>query len=216
MRDGQTIDLEEANGGLAGASADEIVRWALREAGERPLVSTNFRPYEAVILHLATRHAPGIPVLWVDHGHNRPATAAFAERLAGVLGLELRRFGPLEVVPVPAAVHTPEDERTAEEDDLIHRFSEQVKLEPFRRGMDALRPTVWFTALRRVQNPNREGMRVVERGPGGVLKVNPLLDWNDQDMENYLAEHELPNEWDYFDPAKAGEKRECGLHTRLR
>jgi phosphoadenosine phosphosulfate reductase len=32
-------------------------------------------------------------------------------------------------------------------------------------------------------------------------------------MESYLAEHNLPNEWDYFDPAKADEKRECGLHA---
>ena len=31
--------------------------------------------------------------------------------------------------------------------------------------------------------------------------------------ETYLAEHQLPNEWDYFDPAKADEKRECGLHA---
>ena len=32
-------------------------------------------------------------------------------------------------------------------------------------------------------------------------------------METYLAQHDLPNEWDYFDPAKADEKRECGLHA---
>jgi phosphoadenosine phosphosulfate reductase len=32
-------------------------------------------------------------------------------------------------------------------------------------------------------------------------------------MEAYLAEHGLPNEWDYFDPAKGDEKRECGLHV---
>jgi phosphoadenosine phosphosulfate reductase len=32
-------------------------------------------------------------------------------------------------------------------------------------------------------------------------------------METYLKEHKLPNEWDYFDPAKADEKRECGLHA---
>jgi phosphoadenosine phosphosulfate reductase len=32
-------------------------------------------------------------------------------------------------------------------------------------------------------------------------------------MESYLRKHNLPNEWDYFDPAKADEKRECGLHA---
>ena len=37
--------------------------------------------------------------------------------------------------------------------------------------------------------------------------------WTDAQMDAYLAEHGLPNEWDYFDPAKADEKRECGLHA---
>jgi phosphoadenosine phosphosulfate reductase len=32
-------------------------------------------------------------------------------------------------------------------------------------------------------------------------------------MNSYCQEHGLPNEWDYFDPAKADEKRECGLHA---
>ena len=47
----------------------------------------------------------------------------------------------------------------------------------------------------------------------GSLKVSPVFNWIDEEMEAYLEEHNLPNEWDYFDPAKADEKRECGLHT---
>ena len=45
------------------------------------------------------------------------------------------------------------------------------------------------------------------------LKVSPLLDWNDKQMNDYCKQHDLPVEWDYFDPAKADEKRECGLHA---
>ena len=47
----------------------------------------------------------------------------------------------------------------------------------------------------------------------GALKVSPLFYSTDDDLENYLQTHDLPNEWDYFDPAKADEKRECGLHA---
>ena len=43
--------------------------------------------------------------------------------------------------------------------------------------------------------------------------MSPLFHWTDEQLEAYLAEHQLPNEWDYFDPAKADEKRECGLHA---
>ena len=47
----------------------------------------------------------------------------------------------------------------------------------------------------------------------GALKISPVFHWTDEQMEAYLAQHHLPNEWDYFDPAKADEKRECGLHA---
>lgn len=89
-----------------------------------------------------------------------------------------------------------------------------MKLEPFQRGMRELAPTVWLTALRKVQNPNRAGLEVVSHDANfGALKVSPFFHATDADLEAYLAQHQLPNEWDYFDPAKADEKRECGLHA---
>jgi phosphoadenosine phosphosulfate reductase len=66
---------------VANQSPLEIVRWAIAQAKGRAIVSTNFRPYEAVILHLCTQVQPDIPVLWVDHGYNRPATYKHAEQL---------------------------------------------------------------------------------------------------------------------------------------
>jgi phosphoadenosine phosphosulfate reductase len=47
----------------------------------------------------------------------------------------------------------------------------------------------------------------------GTIKVSPVFYLTDAQMEVYLKEHNLPNEWDYFDPAKADDKRECGLHA---
>jgi phosphoadenosine phosphosulfate reductase len=73
---------------------------------------------------------------------------------------------------------------------------------------------VWITALRKVQNPNRAGLDIVSRDENfGSLKVSPLFYLTDSDLDAYLEQHQLPNEWDYFDPAKADEKRECGLHA---
>jgi phosphoadenosine phosphosulfate reductase len=66
--------IAKANAELSPLSPLEIIRWAIAQADGRAIVSTNFRPYEAVILHLVTQVQPDIPVLWVDHGYNRPAT----------------------------------------------------------------------------------------------------------------------------------------------
>ena len=98
----------------------------------------------------------------------------------------------------------------------LRQFSAVMKLEPFQRAMRELAPAVWITALRRSQNPHRAGLDVVSLDSNfGTLKVSPVLHWSDADMEAYLRAHDLPNEWDYHDPAKADERRECGLHTPL-
>jgi len=47
------------------------------------------------------------------------------------------------------------------------------------------------------------------------LKVNPILDWTQPELESYLAKFALPNENTYYDPAKGDEKHECGLHAPL-
>jgi phosphoadenosine phosphosulfate reductase len=72
----------------------EIVRWAIAQAGGCAVVSTNFRPYEAVISHLCAQAQPNIPVLWVDHGYNRPATYKHAEQLRTLLNLNLKPYLP--------------------------------------------------------------------------------------------------------------------------
>ena len=209
-----TDQIAEANAGLRRKSALDIVKWALAMSGGRAIVSTNFRPYEAVILHLATQALPDIPVLWVDHGYNRPATYKHAEQLKRQLGLNLKAYLPKLTAAHYDAVHGGMPEPTPENEERIKAFSTTMKLEPFQRGMQELAPAVWITALRKVQNPNRAGLDIVSHdGNFNSLKASPVFHWSDSEMEAYLKQHNLPNEWDYFDPAKADDKRECGLHA---
>jgi phosphoadenosine phosphosulfate reductase len=204
--------LTEWNAALRSQSPLEIVRWAIAQSGGHAIVSTNFRPYEAVILHLCTQVQPDIPVLWVDHGYNRPATYRHAEALRTRLGLNLRAYLPRLSAAHRDALHGPVP--TTDDEAGLKRFSAAMKLEPFQRGMRELAPTVWITALRQVQNANRAGLDIVSHDENfGTLKVSPLFYQTDADLETYLRQHDLPNEWDYFDPAKADEKRECGLHA---
>jgi len=205
-------ELISINQTLRSKSPLEIVQWALTQAPGHAIVSTNFRPYEAAILHVATQALPSIPVLWVDHGYNRPATYKHAELLRSLLKLDLRAYLPRITAAHRDAIHGPIPS-TAEEE-ALKQFSAVMKLEPFQRGMRELAPKVWITALRKVQNPNRAELDIVSIDANfDTLKVSPFFHASDADMEAYLSEHRLPNEWDYFDPAKADEKRECGLHA---
>ena len=207
-----SADLNQLNTTLRNQSPLDIVRWAIGQAGGRAIVSTNFRPYEAVILHLVTQVQPDIPVLWVDHGYNRPATYKHAEDLRSRLKLNIKPYLPKMTPAHRDAIYG--EIPTTEDEEGLKKFSAVMKLEPFQRGMKELAPKVWITALRKVQNPNRAGLDIVSHDENfGALKVSPLFYWTDAQLEEYLAQHNLPNEWDYFDPAKADEKRECGLHA---
>jgi phosphoadenosine phosphosulfate reductase len=204
--------ISKANAELRNKSPLEIVKWAVAQAKGRAIVSTNFRPYEAVVLHLAMQAQADIPVLWVYHGYNRPATYQHAEQLKKLLKLNLKPFLPKISVAHRDAIFG--EIPSTDDEAALKEFSAVMKLEPFQRGMKELAPTVWITALRKVQNPNRAELDIVSEDKNfGALKVSPVFYWSDADMENYLKQHHLPNEWDYFDPAKADDKRECGLHA---
>lgn len=200
--------LPAVNASLSEASPEDIIRWALQQA-ERPVVTTNFRPYEVAILHAVSRQLPGIPVVWCDTGYNTPDTYRHAEDLIARLRLNVRLYVPAQtrahrdvVMGIPE-VDTPEHAT----------FTEQVKMEPFRRAMAAHTPDVWFTNLRRGQTALRDSLNVVSLGKDGVLKVSPFYRYSDEDLDVYLKEHGLPNEHRYYDPTKALANRECGLHT---
>jgi len=204
--------LARWNAELRHKSPLEITRWAIAQADGRAVVSTNFRPYEAVILHLCAQAQPDIPVLWVDHGYNRPATYRHAEQLRSLLKLNLKPCLPRITAAHRDAVWGPIP--AVDNEAGLKEFSALMKLEPFQRGMRELAPKVWITALRKVQNGNRAALDIVSYDPNfSTLKVSPVFYLTNEEMEAYLEAHNLPNEWDYFDPAKADDKRECGLHA---
>lgn len=207
-------EVQSINQKLESSSPTEIIQWAISQGNA--VVTTNFRPYESVILHMVVLAQPSIPVLWVDHGTNLPETYRYAEASRKALNLNIHAYVPKITsahwlalnggyVPMP------------DELDKVESFSRIMKLEPFERGMNELAPKVWITALRKEQNPQRASTlkQVMWDTKFNCLKVNPILDWKPLDLENYINKHQLPNEMTYYDPAKGDEKHECGLHAKL-
>jgi len=201
-------ELREVNEQLSNASPKEIVQWALLVAN-RPVLTTNFRPYEGAILHLVSRMKSDIPVVWCDTGYNTTATYQHAERLIQQLNLKVHLY-----VPRQSVAHRNVTMGVPNIDDPQHAmFTQQVKLEPFQRAMKEHCPDVWFTNLRKGQTAFRDSIDVVSQSKDGVLKVSPFYHWTDEDLDHYLTENEVENEFKYFDPTKVESNRECGLHS---
>ena len=205
------IDTAKTNAELAGKHPQEIVNWAAGLGG-KAIVTTNFGPYEAVILHLAVQAQPDMEVVWIDSGYATRKTYLFAEKLINDLNLNVKVFNPLmSAARRDALMGIPDVDDPQHEE-----FTNQVKLEPFGRAMRETNPDVWLTAVRRDQTAFRKNMDIVSQDkPGGVVKVAPVLEWTELDMERYLAEKGLPNETNYYDPTKVLGNRECGLHNRF-
>ena len=70
----------------------------------------------------------------------------------------------------------------------------------------------WITNLRKGQTTFRDSIDIISQTDEGLLKLSPFYNWSDQDLDVYMKENNLINEYDYYDPTKADEKRECGLH----
>ena len=202
------IDINRVNQELKDKSPQDIVGWAINIANN-PLVTTNFRPYEAAILHLVSAQKKDIKVIWCDTGYNTPNTYKHAEAVIKTLDLNVKLYVPKQTVAHRNVVMGIPDVN----DPNHKKFTEQVKLEPFTRAFLEHKPDLWFTNLRKGQTTFRDSIDVVSIDKNGVIKVSPFYNFSDEALDAYLEKHQLPNEFKYFDPTKVLGNRECGLHA---
>ena len=204
------LDLDKINAELRHAAPEAIVRWALNQ-GLPAIASSSMGPGAGVMLHLVSRLAPSLPVVWVDTGYNLPETYRTAEALRERLDLNLHVYTPAMTAERRQALYGPIP--SIEERERHELFTRQVKLEPFERALAEHRPALWLTGIRREETDFRRGLDVVTRDARGLYKVAPLFYRTQAQLDAYLAEHGLPDSERYFDPTKVHAGRECGLHS---
>jgi len=227
---GSEIDLVAANAELALRDARARVRWALEQFGDGLVLSTSFGVQSALMLHLVTREAPKIPVVFVDTGYLFAETYRFAEELTERLGLNLKVYTPRMTAARQEALYGKRWEAGRVE---LEAYGRDNKVEPMNRALVELGATAWLSGLRRAQASTRENLNVVEKQKR-IYKVHPVIDWSDKDVYYYLKEHDLPfhplweqgyvsvGDWHStrrLEPGMSAEqtrfngvKRECGLH----
>ncbi len=202
------MNIEQINEELKDKTAKQVISWAISIA-KKPVITTNFRPYEVAILKAVTEVQKDIKVIWCDTGYNTIKTYKHAEEIIQKLNLNIHLYTPKQTVAhrnVVLGVPSIEDSKHT-------LFTEQVKLEPFSRAMQEHQPDVWFTNLRKGQTAFRDSINIVSQSKDGIIKVSPFYNWSDQELDEYLEDKKLPNEFTYFDPTKVESNRECGLHN---
>jgi phosphoadenosine phosphosulfate reductase len=215
-------DLARISADLELAHPVEVVRWAAERFGGGLVVTASFE--DPVLVHLAATAAPASPIVLLDTQYLFAETLWYVDKLQRLLDFRLEVVRPLrQVVP----------------DDRWEHDTEGCcgvrKVEPLERTLAGR--TGWVTGLRRVDGPTRADAPIVSwDAKRGLVKVNPLATWTDDDMALYAQLHDLPPNpltekgypsigcWPCTRPVAPGEDRragrwsgqaktECGLHT---
>ncbi|MFT4613695.1 MAG: phosphoadenosine phosphosulfate reductase [Bacteroidia bacterium] len=204
------LDLDSINATLRDASAQEVISWAVG-LQRRTIATTSMGRNAAVMLHLVAQVEKSLPTIWVDTGYNLRDTYVVAERLIRDLDLNISVYSPLMTSERRNAIigGIP----TVDEEEHHQAFTQQVKLEPFNRALEDFQPEIWITGIRREETDHRKTLDIVSMDNRGIIKVAPIFYWGDEQVEDYMERFELPSCKHYFDPTKAHDGRECGLHT---
>jgi phosphoadenosine phosphosulfate reductase len=193
---------------------------------------------DAVALHLAARcGTEGLEVFTLDTGKLFPETLAYHEEAEKFFGLRIKKYSP-------EAGEAEELERALGEWGMRESLENRRrccavrKVAPLQRALKG--KSAWITGLRAAQSVTRAGLGILEYdGKNGLIKINPLADWTDEDVSAYIKEHHLPlnplyakgfksigcrpctravedgediraGRWWWENP----EHRECGLHVK--
>nr|WP_321229796.1 phosphoadenosine phosphosulfate reductase family protein [uncultured Psychroserpens sp.] len=203
------LDIEKLNKVLRYKTPEDIIKWALT-LSENRIVTTSFGVYSAILLSTMSKFDKDIKVIWCDTLYNQPSTYRHAADLVKNYDLNINKYQSLKSKEeIDATIGLP-----SIEDDNHAEFSEVVKLEPFRRALKEHQPDLWFTNIRVRQTELRNKKDILSYSKDGVLKISPFYYWTDVDLDRFLEVHNLPKNHNYFDPIKALENRECGIHLQ--
>jgi len=186
------LEAGELSVEFEGEEPEAVLEWAIERFAPRIAISTAFQKDGAVLLHLAYAIDPTIQVFSVDTGRLPPETHELVEQLRERYpGMELDLLSPnARQVQRMVGRHGP---------NLFYRQVEHRlvccnirKVQPLTRHLATL--DAWITGLRRDQWASRTDIRKVEidHDHGGIVKLNPLAEWTEDEVWDYVREREIP------------------------
>jgi len=202
--------LQLVNEQLERLSPGDRILWARKRFGDSLILSTSFGMNSAVMLHLVSQSTPGGRVLFVDNGYLTPETYRFKQELIDMLDVEIFTYVPARTRAEREALDGTVVDALASEGGR-ERLAEEIKIEPFERGLEMMRAAAWMSGVMRGETAQRSGFDFLMRRQDGLYKLHPILDWDSRRCHEYIKANKLPVNEHYHDVAKP-DKQECGIH----
>jgi phosphoadenosine phosphosulfate reductase len=179
------VDLAAESARLEALSPEERLAFAVELFGDDLLFTSSFGAGSGVLLHLWSRVARHLPVVFLDTGFLFEETLAYRDLLAARLGLTIEVVRP----------EVPRAEFLAEHGDDIYRREPDFccsvnKVLPLQPHVDRARG--WVSGLRRDQSKTRAETPILLPTEDGPVKIHPLATMTAADVDAYLKQHDIP------------------------
>jgi len=182
--------IDDLNEKFQGANVGEVLSWFLKEFKGKIALSSSLGAEDQVLTQMVTGIDKEATVFTLDTGRLFPETYDLIHRTNSKYGIKIKVYFP-EAARV--------EEMVGEKG--INLFYESIenrklcchirKIEPLKRAFKGL--DVWICGLRRDQSVTRHDMKLVEWDEAnGLIKLNPLIDWTEQDVWDYINENKVP------------------------
>lgn len=174
----------------ASLDAEDRLKWVDRTLGGQVVFATALGAEDQVITDLIARLRLDIPVITLDTGRLFNETHTLLQKTEERYGIRIRvQFPEREAVESMVAEHGINLFRDSVENrKLCCRIR---KIEPLRRALSGYKG--WICGLRREQSVTRSEVTTVDwDDANAMIKINPLADWSESQVWDYIRLHEVP------------------------
>lgn len=224
-------EIEQLSQEMESQTPEQIIAWAVDAFSPQIAVSSSFQTQSVPLLHMVSQIDPDMLVFFLDTGYHFWETLMFREQLQREMGLKIQNL------------YVDGQWKT-----FLSRFGRDLydhdpdlccylrKVQPMQKAMKTVH--AWISGIRRDQTESRKSAKILELERDGLVKINPLLNWTRQNVQDYIREHNLSShplfEKGYRsigckpctravkldEDERAGRwegkgKTECGLHTEM-
>ncbi|OLC15496.1 MAG: phosphoadenosine phosphosulfate reductase [Candidatus Rokubacteria bacterium 13_1_40CM_69_27] len=172
-------------------SAEALLAWALGEFHPRIALAASFGAEDVVLIDMLVKLDPRARVFTLDTGRLPAETYSLMETIRARYGLAIEVYFP-QADAVEAMVREHGVNLFYTSIDSRKLCCGVRKVEPLSRALRGL--DAWITGLRREQAVTRAQVRKVgvDAEHGGLIKLNPLADWTEDQVWAYIRAHTVP------------------------
>lgn len=186
-----TSEINKLNQEFERKTPEELLAWANKKFQPKIAFASSFGAEDVIVTDILSKIKPQIPVFTLDTGRLNEETYEVMDRIRSKYGVSIESYFP-----------DAQKVERLEREKGFYSFRESVenrkeccgirKVEPLKRALKGLK--AWITGLRRDQSVTRTAVQKVEIDPmhGGILKINPLADWTNEEVWDYLRKNEVP------------------------